>query len=123
MRYIPEALKEEICAQLLHGFCLRRLALKDHICEGRITWEHALIYAGRQINEVWAIVELCAKAHSVDRFQDTGIMVKTISEWIAINRMSPEDEEKYPRFNWAQRRAYLNSLYGPLRLPKKRPIR
>lgn len=123
MRRIPEQIKAEIISQPLHGLCLRRLALQDHICEGRITWEHALIYAGRQINEVWAIVELCAKAHSVDQFQDRGIMVKTINEWIAIGRMTPEDEAKYPRFNWAQRRAYLNSLYGVLKLPAKRPTR
>lgn len=96
--------------------CERRLALHDHECEGRITREHALVYAGKKIDESWAIVLLCAKAHNVDLFQDIGILDKRINEWIAINRMTVEIERKYRRFNWSQKKAYLNSLFGKMRL-------
>ena len=116
MRRIPDEIKDQLLQDPRYGTCLRRLALKDHTCEGRITWEHALLYAGRQVSESWAIVFLCAKAHSVDQFQDTGILNKTINEWIAINRMPLEAEASYPRFDWQQRRSYLNSLYGRLEL-------
>lgn len=95
--------------------------MKDHECEGRITWEHVFKYAGRQINELWAIIFLCEKAHSVGQWMDTGILDKQINEWIAINRMTPEDEAKYSRFSWRQRRSYLNAKFGEMRLPKKPP--
>lgn len=92
--------------------CERNLLLHDHQCAGRLTREHALIYAGSRIDEAWAIVILCAYAHEVDQFQDGGGLDKRINEWIAINRMTPEIEARFPRFNWAQKRRYLNGLYG-----------
>ncbi len=96
--------------------CERRLALRDHECEGRITREHAILYAGRRIDEPWAIVLLCAKAHSVDEFQDIGILNKEINEWLAICRMSRRDEKKYARVDWGQRRTYLCGKFGTLRI-------
>lgn len=98
--------------------CERRLALHDHECEGRITREHALIYAGRQIDEAWAIVLLCAKAHNVDQFQDCGILDKRINEWIAVCRMTRRDEKRYPRVDWGQKRAYLCGLFGSVGCPQ-----
>lgn len=96
--------------------CERRLALHDHVCEGRITREHALIYAGSRIDEPWAIVLLCAKSHSVDEWQDCGILDKRKNEWIAINRMSATDMRRLSKVNWSQKKAYLNSLFGKLKL-------
>jgi hypothetical protein len=116
MRPIPDDLKERIIARPQHGKCFRRLVLKDHECQGRITWEHVFLYGGRQINELWAIIELCDLAHSTGLYQDCGIIEKKINEWISINLMSPEDEARYPRFSWRQRRYYLNSLYGTMNL-------
>lgn len=95
--------------------CERQLALRDHVCAGRITREHALIYAGRQIDEPWAIVLLCALAHSVDQYQDIGILDKQKNEWIAVCRMKRSDEKRYPKVDWAQKRRYLCGLYGTLR--------
>lgn len=120
---IPPSVKEQIAAHPLSGLCLRRLALKDHNCQGRITWEHAVYYAGKRVNETWAIVQLCAWAHSVDQFQDGGGMNKRINEWLALSRIKDWDElmQKYPRQQWHQRLQWLTSLYGPLWLPKKRP--
>lgn len=99
--------------------CERRLALKDHVCEGRITREHAILYSGKRVDEPWAIVLLCAKAHSVDLFQDIGILNKSINEWIAISRMTRADEQRLNRFNWVQRRAYLCGKYGTFRMSTK----
>lgn len=92
--------------------CEREMHLHDHECKGRITREHAVYYAGKKIDEAWAIVLLCAWAHEVDQFQDGGGMVKEIGEWIAINRMTKEDEARFPRKDWKQRRKYLNGKYG-----------
>lgn len=98
----------------LHGQCLRELALHDHVCDGRITFEHAMMHGGRQVDEAWAIVFLCEKAHGVGRWMDTGLLNKEINRWIALNRATDEDLKKYPRTNWLQERAYLNGKYGKL---------
>lgn len=97
--------------------CERRLALRDHECQGRITREHALIYAGRQIDEPWAIVLLCEYAHSLGPWLDSGILDKRKNEWIAVCRMTRRDEKHYPRMDWSQKRAYLCGLFGSLKLP------
>lgn len=75
-------------------------------CEGRITWEHALIYAGKQVNEPWAIVPLCEHHHLY------GGMVKEINEWLALSRATPEDLAKYPRANWKVKIEYLVKKFG-----------
>lgn len=58
MRKIPQKLRDELAADPYYKTCAR----KSGECSGRITWEHAVIYAGRQVNERWAIVPLCLYA-------------------------------------------------------------
>lgn len=62
-------------------------------CSGRITWEHAWIYAGRQINERWAIIPLCWYHHLGDG------MNKRENQRISLARASEEDLKKYPRLH------------------------
>ena len=85
----------------------------DGGCKGRITWEHALIYAGKQIDEAWAIVKLCAYHHAVDQFQDGGDLQKEKNVWIALNRATDEELENYSKaINYKQKREQLNKIYG-----------
>lgn len=114
MRPIPQKMKNEMLGDPLYMKCLRAEICKDHACQGRITLEHVWIYAGRQINEIWAIIPLCAYAHSVDLFQDRGILNKEINEWLSINRMTEEDMQKYDRKDWKARKAWLNRKYGEI---------
>lgn len=116
MRPISQRVKKQISADPLSDRCFRKMALRDHTCGGRITLEHAFIYRGRQIDEVWAIVPICARAHGVDQYQGSDIFNKEINQWIAINRMTEEDEQKYPRTDWKQLRKYLNGKYGEFKL-------
>lgn len=81
-------------------------------CRGRLTLEHAFIYAGKQINEDWAIIWLCAFHHAVDEFQDGGNLEKDLNQFLALSRATPEDLAKYPRKDWAQLRRYLTVKYG-----------
>lgn len=97
--------------------CERWLLLHDHQCMGRITREHALIYAGRQIDEAWAIALLCELAHSVGPYMDTGILDKRINEWIVVNRMGKREMRRYPRVDWEQKKRYLNGLFGVPKMP------
>lgn len=92
MRKIPQSLKNEILADPYYKQCAR----KDRHCKGRITWEHALIYAGRQINEKWAIIPLCVYHHLGEGLD------KRLNERIAVSRATPEDLAKYPKRDWKQ---------------------
>lgn len=123
MRHIPDGLKQEVLSSPYARKCLRQLVLQDHVCQGRLTMEHAMIHAGRQVNEFWALMMICAYAHSVDQFQDGGILDKRINEWLALSRIENWDEvdRKYPRQQWRQRLRYLNSLFGVFKLPELKP--
>ena len=91
MRPIPQKLKQEMEADPFYKQCARK---PDGNCKGRITWEHAIIYAGKQLNEKWAIIPLCAYHHAVDEYQDCGDLWKERNQWIAINRATNEELEK-----------------------------
>ena len=90
MRPIPAKMKEAMSSDPYYKTCAR----SDHECSGRITWEHAFIYAGRQVNEVWAIIPLCWYHHL-----GAGLD-KRINERISIARATDEDLAKYPRRKW-----------------------
>ena len=77
----------------------------EDTCSGRLTKEHCWIYAGKQIQEVWAVIDLCEYHHLGNG------LLKDYNQYISINRMTKEDEKKYPRKNWKQIRKYLNSKY------------
>lgn len=73
---------------------MKRCARASYECQGRITWEHAFIYAKKQINEAWAIIPLCWY-HHLGKGMD-----KRINEQIALSRATQEDLAKYPKRNW-----------------------
>jgi len=92
--------------------------LKDENCSGRITREHTLIYAGRQIDEVWAIIKICAWHHSVDEFQDSGGLNKERNVWVALNRATDEELLKYSKaVDYIAMRKRLNQKYGEYQMP------
>ena len=54
MTPIPKELSDEMSNDVFYSRCAR----SNGSCEGRITWEHAFIYAGKQIQEKWSIIPL-----------------------------------------------------------------
>lgn len=74
--------------------------------------EHALIYGGRQIQEKWAIISLCARGHEVDQYQDAGTMVKELNQWVALNRASEEELASYPKAAFKFLKDRLNRKFG-----------
>ena len=70
--------------------CMRR----DENCSGRMTKEHALLYAGRQVQEDWAILDLCW-AHHLGEFLNKRENIR-----IAMARATPEDLLEFPRQTW-----------------------
>ena len=109
--FMSPALREEIqndpeysrCSLLGHG-----------PCEGRITREHAIIYASKKVQERWAIIPLCALHHNVDQFQDAKTMVKEMNVWVALNRATDEELARFPRAvpSFFFQRDRLNDKYG-----------
>ena len=88
-------------------------ALEDCNCEGRLTWEHTLIYGGQQIDEAWAIIKICEWHHSVNKHQDGGGLDKEKNVWVALNRATNEELIKYSKcIDYLKLRDRLNFKYG-----------
>lgn len=107
MRPIPPKLREEIASDPFMRMCIYRdINAPNHDCKGGITWEHAWIIAGRQVNEAWAIVPCCWN-HNVG-----SAIVKSYNQYRALIRADIEDlKKRYPKRNWDQELKYLKSLY------------
>jgi hypothetical protein len=111
MRAIPPAHRKIIDSDPYFKQCAREAIFHDHDCQGRITIEHALIFRGRQVVELFAYVPLCAFAHGVDEYQDSKIFDKRKNEYLALIRATTEDMAKYPTAGWEQKLLYLTKLY------------
>jgi len=104
MRPIPKKMLQQILDDPFYQKCIRDFEGK---CKGRITLEHSLIWAGRQINDIFAIVPVCACHHEVDEYQNSGQMDKQVNQLAALLRATPEDLKKYPRVDWEQEKKRL----------------
>lgn len=99
---MPPKLRKECAEDPYYSKCLRH---KEGNCSGRITFEHCWMYAGKQIQEKWAIIPLCVHHHIGQGLN------KKLNHWFSINRMTEEDMKKYPKFNWLREKIILNKLY------------
>lgn len=77
-------------------------------CDGRIEFDHVWIYAGRQINELWAILGLCHCHHVA---KDGNFLLKETILRASLRIATDEDLAKYPRKNWDQIKKSLG-FYG-----------
>lgn len=77
---------------------------KDGGCDGRLTKEHAWIYAGKQIQEVWAVIDLCWHHHL-----GTGLN-KNKNQLISLRKATEEDLAKYPKKDWNFERRRLEYI-------------
>lgn len=111
---IPKPMRAKMEAMPFYHTCIRNKLLNDHVCEtdplrpGKpVDWEHAIRYAGKKLNEIWAIIPICWLVHR-------GPMLnKEINVWIALNRASDEELLAISKAeNYIAKREYLNSIYG-----------
>lgn len=100
MNRIPIKLRKEIAEDPYMKTCAR----KNGECNGRITWEHAWIYAGRQIQEKWAIIPLCVYHHLEEGLD------KRENQRISLARATKEDLSKYPKKDWEYEKRQLALL-------------
>ncbi len=113
MTKIPLPLRAELAGDPFYKLCARKEALHDHECQpdpltGKlIEWEHALIFASKQVQERYAIVPLCWYVH-----RGPGA-IKEINEWIALNRASMYEILEISRVvDQSRKRDFLNRRYG-----------
>lgn len=90
MNNVPAKLRKQWTLEDLMGITRVCMRSSEGDCNGRITKEHAVYYGGKQIQEDWAILDICAYHTEVDFHQDGGGMNKEKHEWIALNR-APEE--------------------------------
>lgn len=98
MRPIPIKMREELAEEKRMKYCVA-IGLGFGFCLPRIEWDHVWIYAGRQINEKWAIVGVCSKHH---RAKEGNPLLKNCIMRASLKLATPADLEKYPRKNWKQ---------------------
>lgn len=103
---IPAALRERLAADPFMRRCVHGGRPTSVRCAGRVEWEHALIYSGRQVNEAWAIVPVCTYHH-----RGAGLD-KNLNRHVALQRATAADLEKYPRESWPRMKEYLAKKYG-----------
>lgn len=101
MNNIPTKLRALLADDPYMKVCARA----DEYCSGRITWEHALYYGGKQIQERWAIIPLCVYHHLGPGLH------KEINQAIALANATDEDLAAYPRTDWKQLKKYLHNKY------------
>lgn len=123
MNNIPPWVKREILADHDYTLCMRA-DHHGHVCAGRITFEHAIIHAGSQLQEKFAILSICAYGHSVDQYQDSGDLNKEIHLWIALNRATESQLKSISKAeNYIFTRDRLNKQYGKWKMNFPRPWR
>lgn len=112
MHKIPPKIRAQLARDRFMDRCFRHA---EGNCSGRVEWEHAFIYAGKQVQERWAIVPACTFHH-----RGRGLD-KNLNRYAALLRMTDEEleetENKYPRENWRQQKDWLALRYPMFRLP------
>ena len=112
MRVISAKVRKQISEDPGYRVCMLK-AYPAHVCGGRLTREHALIHAGRQVDAKFAIISCCAKGQEVDEYQDAHTMDKDLNRWVALNRASDEELVDLSKvIDYRRMRDRLNSIYG-----------
>lgn len=110
---IPKKIREAQNKDPQFTDCMLK-AYPGHVCGGRLTREHAIIYAGKRLQVPWSIICICAKGHAVDEYQDAGTMKKEMNVWVALNRATEGELRAISKaINYIHYRDRLNAVYGP----------
>jgi hypothetical protein len=104
MNQIPKKLRDEMEADPFYTKCCIT-GVPAGIA--KIDWHHNLIFAGKQVQEKFAILPLTKEVH------DNIVKYKERCNWIMVNKMSEAELDKYSKvFNWRREKERLNKIYG-----------
>lgn len=88
---IPKEMRDQLAEDKYMSRCLI-----GGQCEGRIQWHHSLTYAGRRVNELYAIHPMCEKHHREEaRYRDR--IEKATRKRIFHFKAADDFKAKYPR--------------------------
>jgi len=97
-KYIMKSIPLPLRKKLAEEKRMKRCERSNSECKGRITWEHCWTYAGRQIQEPWAIISLCEYHHLGNGLD------KRINKYISLLYATDQELAKYPNKNWKEER-------------------
>lgn len=105
MQPIPPKVRE----QLEDSAWMKRCRYRD--CpETRVEWNHALKYQGRKVQTWYALIPLCTEHHR-GFFGTIHNDVKLWCEWLAIMRGQKELDRDCPKWDWRQRKKWLDKMF------------
>lgn len=82
-------------------------------CAGRLTKDHAMTFAGKQIQAEWAILDICAFHHGVDEYQDNGGKNNEKHVWLALCRATDDELRAISKaVDYIALRSRLNAKYA-----------
>lgn len=112
MNKTPKELNEQMNEdQFYTRCCLRQFGGCGGVnFSGRsIERHHALIYAGRQLQKLFAILPTCPDHHRIANRKD----IKEKFDWVLLNRATEEELEAISKStNYKRERDRLNNIYG-----------
>ena len=107
MRPISAKVKKQLLADIRMKRCAIEHLAED-LCEGRTEFHHVWIYAGRQVDEPWAILGGCSHHHGM---VSKSRRVKQAFELVSLERATPADLAKYPRAEWYRLKVNLQRMF------------
>lgn len=106
MNNIPKKLRDNIAADPFYERCCITGVFAN---QTKVEWHHNLIYAGRQVQEKWAILPLAKAVHD----QANNPKVRERLDWIMLNRATDDELRRYSKaINLIAKRDTLNKKYG-----------
>lgn len=114
MNNMPAKLRREMNDKLFYGrCCLTGTGKPNHLASRfdpeKIEWHHNLIFAGKQVQEEFAILPILKRLHD----DVSNPEVKDRCDWIMLNRATEDQIKKYSKVVNLQRRLdELNERYG-----------
>lgn len=113
MTPIPPKIRKQIDTDPFYKICALTNQ-HDHVCAGRITIDHSIIYQGKQLQEIWALTPVCERGHGVDSYagSDTA-RLREMRLWVSLNRADQKDLIRISKaVNYIRELDRLNKKYG-----------
>lgn len=108
MNNVPKKLKEQWSKNPAKKCCRS----DEGNCRGRLTKDHTIIYAGKQVQEDWAIVDVCEYHHAVGQYQSGGDLNREKHTYIALCKATDDELRKYSKvINYIALRERLKHKY------------
>jgi len=108
MSSIPLKVKKQILDDPFYNKCIHERYRGIERPQERITFEHAWLYAGKQIQEAWAIVP-CKESFNIGVSGDE----KEFNRFIAIMRADLDDlRARLPKKDWMAERRKLEGKFA-----------